>query len=105
MKKITINVYERIGGELAISSEGGEIVFNLLTKAFEQKAEVTLDFINIQIITPTFLNATMGQLYSKYTSQFLNSHLKVVNLDNYDMELLKKVIENAKVYFKKQEAV
>lgn len=100
MKKITINIYEHIGSSAAVSSEDGEILFNLLTKSFEQKMEVILDFANIELITSTFLNASIGQLYSGYTSQFLRPHLKVANMDKEDMELLKKVVERAKAYFK-----
>jgi hypothetical protein len=101
MKNIKINVFEQIGSDAAVASEDGEILFQQMDKALVNDMLVILDFINIGLITPTFLNASVGQLYSKYESPFLKEHLRVDNMPQVDLEILKKVVSRAKEYFKR----
>jgi hypothetical protein len=103
MKEIKISIFEHIGSSAAVSSEDGELLFERIIKALENDVRVILDFNNIELITSTFLNAAIGQLYSKYDSPFLRNHLKVNNLSNEDLNLLKKVVDRAKDYFKDKE--
>lgn len=106
MKEIKINVYEQIGSSAAVSSEDGELLFGKITKGLEEKdILLILDWTNITLITSTFLNAAIGQLYSKYDSSFLRKRLRVENLSREDLELLKKVIERAKEYFKDKKKI
>lgn len=104
MKEIKINVFEQIGSSAAVSSEDGELLFSKINKGLEEKdIQIILDFTNIELITSTFLNAAIGQLYSKYDSPFLQKRLKVDNLAKEDLELLKRVVDRAKEYFKNKE--
>jgi len=106
MKKIKINVFEQIAGSAAVSSEDGEELFNKIVKGLEEKdVLLILDWTNITLITSTFLNTSIGQLYSRYDSSFLRERLKIENLTKEDMELLKRVIERAKEYFKNKEKI
>lgn len=100
MKEIKINVFEQIGGNAAVSTEDGDTLYKRIEKSLSGNAKVTLDFINIDLITSTFLNAAIGQLYNKHDSQFLNDNFEIENLSAEDIDLLKKVIERAKEYFK-----
>jgi hypothetical protein len=95
-----INVLKITGGNAAISSDNGDIVFQGIDKAFRSNISVIIDFINIEIIVSTFLNASIGQLYGSYESEFIRSHLKVENMSNDDLGILKKVVERAKEYFR-----
>lgn len=102
MKKLKINIFELIGGSAAISSEDGELLYGRIIKGFQLKdVQIILDFINIELITPTFLNTAIGQLYYKYDSLFLREWLKVANLEKEELCLLKKIVKNAKEYFKR----
>ncbi|ODS34760.1 MAG: hypothetical protein SCARUB_00020 [Candidatus Scalindua rubra] len=103
MKEIKIIIFEHIGSSAAVSTDDGELLFERVIKALENDVRVILDFNNIELITSTFLNAAIGQLYSKYDSPFLRNHLKVNNLSNEDLNLLKKVVDRAKDYFKDKE--
>jgi hypothetical protein len=105
MDPITINIFEQIGGSAAVSSDDGGAIFNYIVKALNNKMKVILDFNNIELITSTFLNTAIGQLYSKYDSPFLKEHLQVENMAKEDIRLLKKVVERAKEYFKNKEKV
>ena len=105
MKEITINIFEKLGSTAAVASEDGEQLFALIMKALNNNVLLILDFNNIELITSTFLNAAIGQLYNKFNSQFLREHLKVVNMDNDDLILLKKVVDRAKEYFENKKNV
>lgn len=101
-KKQKINVYELINTKNAVSTEDGNILFITITKAIKEGCEVTLDFGKLEIITTTFLNAAIGQLYNEYDSVQLRECLKLENIANGDLGTLKKVTERAKQYFKNQ---
>jgi hypothetical protein len=105
VEPVTINIFEQVGGSAAVSSDDGEAIFNYIVKALHKKMKIILDFNNIELITSTFLNTAVGQLYSKYDSPFLNEHLQVENMAKEDIQLLKKVVERAKEYFKNKEKV
>jgi len=100
MKKEKVIIYDLIGGKDAVSSADGDVLFKIISKALKEGIEVTLDFMNVEIITSTFLNVAIGQLYNKYDSSLLKEYLKLENIDNGDLETLKRVVERAKQYFK-----
>jgi len=106
MKEVKINIFELIGSDAAVSSEDGELLYKRIKKGLEEKnVKIILDFSNISLITSTFLNAAIGQLYSKYNSPILTERLEVNNLAKEDLELLKRVVKRAKEYFKDKEKI
>lgn len=106
MKEIRISIFEQIGSTAAVSSEDGDLLYGRIVKGLkEDGAQTTLDFTNIELITSTFLNAAIGQLYNKYDSPFLRERLRVENMAKEDLVLLKKVVERAKEYFKNKEKI
>jgi len=100
MEHKIINIFDVVGGKVAVSTEDGERLFKKINTFLERDFKVVLDFANIETLITTFLNAAIGQLYSKYDSPFLQEHLKVVNLAPEDRERMIKTIERAKEYFK-----
>jgi hypothetical protein len=105
MKEIKISVFEQVAGNAAVSSEDGDLLFKRLLEALKNDMRVALDFNNIELITSSFLNAAIGQLYSQYDSPFLNKHIKLENITREDIDLIGKVVERAKEYFKNKEKV
>ena len=100
MGKKIINIFDVVGGKAAVSTEDGEILFKKITAFLEKGFEVVLDFSNIETLITTFLNAAIGQLYSKYDGPFLREHLSVKGLQPEDSDRMIKTIERAKEYFK-----
>ena len=78
-KKIFISVYECIGEDSAISTEEDNSLYQRIEKALDKDIFVQASFKNIQLITTAFLNAAIGQLYKKYTSDQLNKKLKIID--------------------------
>jgi len=93
-----------INSELAVSTEKGNEVFELVDSFLKRKQKVELDFAGIQIMITAFLNAAIGRLYSnkEYTAEFLNEYLKLENVEQDDRILFKDVIQRAKEYFADQ---
>ncbi len=94
-----INIFDVVGGKAAVSTEDGERLFETISTFLEKEFEVVLDFANIETLITPFLNAAIGQLYSKYDSPFLRDHLSVINLAPEDRDRMVKTIERAKEYF------
>ena len=97
--KVTISVFELLGQRAAVSSDDGEKLFHYIKRAFNENLDVEIDFRNIDLTVSTFLNASIGQLYSSYTSEYLRDHLSISNATQDDLRILAKVTTRAKEYF------
>ena len=100
MERKIINIFDVVGSKAAVSTEDGDRLFETINAFLEKDFEVVLDFANIDTLITTFLNAAIGQLYSKYDSPFLREHLSVSNLQPEDRVRMVKAIERAKEYFR-----
>lgn len=95
----TIRIAEIINSPLGISAEDGQKVFERISRGIAKGKILTLSFENITMLISLFLNVAIGQLYGSFTEEELRQQLKVEGLSPDDMELLKRVIENAKKYY------
>lgn len=101
-----LKVKELIDSNIAVATDAGANVYIKLEKQLMKSDIVSLDFEGISILTTAFLNAAVGQLYStdKFSSDFLNAHLKLINVQEDDKPLFSMVIKRAKEYFQNKEA-
>lgn len=97
--EFTIRIFDEVGGDSAISVDDGTKIFTKIDNAFTKGLKVILDFQNIDLIITAFLNAAIGQLYSKYSSEDLQDKLSLLNIKPEDKRLFQIVIERAKEYF------
>lgn len=98
-KQVEIKIYEKLGASTAISTDDGNIIFKQITGIITKGGTVVLDFSGMTLLTSAFLNATVGQLYGKYSSEELQKSLTIANMSADDKTLLIEVIERAKAYF------
>lgn len=89
---------EIINRDSAVSSDDGDNVYTNILEAITAGNIVELDFSNITLMTTAFLNSAIGQLYSNFSSEELNTSLKLKNVAQEDGILFKKVIDRAKQY-------
>jgi hypothetical protein len=99
-KELAISVFEVVGSPLCVASGDGQGVYERLAAAIEQDRRVTLSFRNISALTSAFLNAAIGQLYGKFSEDKIRALLKVEDMQQEDLALLKRVVETAKDYFR-----
>ncbi|MGN6440198.1 MAG: STAS-like domain-containing protein [Agriterribacter sp.] len=96
-------VLDAINTPFAVSTESGELLFDIINNNFKSNLPIVLDFTGIELIVSTFLNASIGQLYGLYSTDKIQNLLSVLNMGNDDLTILKKVTDRAKEYFKDKE--
>jgi len=97
--QIKIKVSDLVGGPLCISVEDGQKVFEKVERLFKEGKQVIISFKNVTLVIGLFLNIAIGQLYGVFTEKEIRTKLKVKDLSQDDMVLLKRVVDNAKKYF------
>lgn len=102
-KNLELSTFEIVGSPLCVASGDGQKVCNRLEAALKEGRTVTLSFRNITTLTSAFLNAAIGQLYGIFSEEEIRSLLKVQDMEQDDLALLKRVVETAKQYFKDPE--
>ena len=100
LEGIRISLFEIVGSPLCVASSDGQKVYNRLSAAFEKGQGVALSFHNVTALTATFLNVAIGQLYGTFSEEQIRNLLKVEDVEQDDLALLKRVADNAKLYFK-----
>ena len=99
-EEIRISIFEVVGSSLCVASDDGQKVYDRLNAALEADRDVALSFYNVTTLTSAFLNSAIGQLYRTFSEKQIRSLLKVENMEQDDLALLKRVVDNAKLYFK-----
>jgi len=61
--------------------------------------KVSLSFDRIETIISAFLNAAIGQLYGELPEEKIRELFNVRDMAQEDLALLKRVVDNAKLYF------
>ena len=102
-ESIKVSVFGIVGSPLCVASSDGQEVYERLNAAFEANRKVTLSFHNVTALTSAFLNAAIGQLYGTFSEDKIQSSLEMENMEKDDEDLLERVVENAKQYFKDPE--
>jgi hypothetical protein len=99
-KNVIISPFEVVGSPLCVASDDGQKVFDRIKAALDQGHSVTVSFKNVTSLTSAFLNAAIGQLYGRFSEKEIKTKMKVANLAQDDLALLKRVVDTAKAYFK-----
>jgi hypothetical protein len=95
-----IRVFDIVGGGLCVSSDDGQLVHDQIAELLRKKHKVIISFEGVDTLITAFLNTAIGQLYGEFPEEYVREYLSVNNMLPDDMELLKRVIDNAKIYFK-----
>ena len=101
--KIYLNVAEKIGNPSALTQEDGNIIYNEIVSAIEQKTLIVLDFEQIESMISPFLNNAIGQLYGKFTTQQISEFVELKNFPKEKTSTLNIVIANAKKFYSDKE--
>ena len=99
MESIKLSVFNLVGGEFCTEPDDGQIVFETLSKALKQSKSVEVSFQNVEILTASFLNLAIGQLYKDFSEENIRALVKVVDIDEGNSALLRRVINTAKLYY------
>jgi hypothetical protein len=97
--RILVKVTDVIGGTLCISAEDGQKVYEKLEPLLKSGKQVTISFDGVSMLISLFLNVAIGQLYGTFREDEVRALVRVEDLSREDMELLKRVVDNAKKYY------
>ena len=97
-KKMTIRVIDCIG-DRATDMKQGDQIYDLIIDGFHKGEVVHVDFAGMKTILSTFLNNAVGTLYKDYTSEYLDKNLKIDNLCDDDLFILRRVAQRAKDFY------
>ena len=95
---IKISLYEVLGKfELTFEHEG-QVIYSLITEAFNQGKKVVVSFKNVQLITWSFVTKAIGQLYEHFSESQIQSCLQLVDISEEDLEFVHHVMETKKEF-------
>ena len=100
---VIIRVFDVVGSPLCVSSADGQLVYDKLAPLVRDGRKVALSFAQVQTLISAFLNTAIGQLYGEFTEERVRELLSVRDMLPEDVALLKRVVENAKAYFRDPE--
>lgn len=96
---VTVRVYDVVGGPLCVSTEDGQRLYDKIAPLLKEGTSVALSFERIDTLISAFLNAAIGQLYGELPEDRIRRLLSIRDMAADDIEVLKRVVENAIVYF------
>ena len=97
---IIVRVFDIVGSPLCVSAEDGQRVHDKIAPLLRENRKVVLSFEQVDTLISAFLNAAVGQLYGEFKEEHIRELLSVKDMDGDDLAVLKRVVENAKAYFK-----
>jgi len=100
MNPIRISVFNLVGSGFCVEAKDGDAVFSSISKALQKEQAVEISFQNVEMLTSAFLNTAIGQLYRDFSEETIRALVKVVDMSDVDIALLRRVIETAKLYYK-----
>lgn len=97
--ELMLSVFEIVASPLCVAASDGQKINDRISAALKEDRKVTLSFREITLITSAFLNAAIGQLYGDFDELKIRALLNVQDMQAEDLELLKQVVDTAKLYF------
>lgn len=95
MEPVKISVYSIVGNSHCVLAKDGERVYQKIKEALEKGRKVALSFLNIELLTPDFLNTAIGKLYGEFSVETIKNALFLCDISAEDRELVKRVVKTA----------
>ena len=100
---VIIRVFDVVGTPLCVSSADGQLVYDKLVPLLRDGRKVAISFAQVETLISAFLNTAIGQIYGEFSEERVRELLSVRDMLPEDVALLKRVVENAKAYFRDPE--
>jgi len=98
-----LRIRDIVDTPFCVASEDGQKVYAKIFEELEQGKHIVLSFADISRLTTAFLNAAIGQLYNEFTEEQVRRSVTVEDVNSYTAELIQKVINRAKEFYKDKE--
>ena len=97
---VIVRIFDIVGGPLCVSADDGQRVHDKIVPLLRDGQKVVLSFEQVETLISAFLNAAIGQLYGEFPEERIRELVSVRDMDEEDQAVLKRVVDNAKTYFK-----
>ena len=98
--KATIRIEARTAiGERCMTYEQAAQMYELVHDALRDGHPVEINFSGVRVITPSFLNGSVGRLYADIPEETVEVRLRLVNLNRLSRELVSMVLANSKRFY------
>lgn len=95
-----IQLAEVIGLPFCVSQDDGNAIFSSIEAALDTGDRVQVSFRNVETVISAFLNAAIGQLYGRYTREFIAQHISYTETTPEIDEMIENVVTAAIDFFK-----
>ena len=103
--QITVRVFDIVGRGVGVFANDGQRVYDRIAPLLKKEQPVVLSFEQMETMNATFFNAAIGQLYRKYSAEWIRELLSVRDMEADDQETLKRVVDSAKRYYSNPKAI
>ena len=102
MATITLRIIDITGTDICVAATHGNLVRSVIREHIQKGDSIMLDFEGVTLLTSSFLNTAIGDLYGEIDPRTLGQSLNVKNISQDNRDTLKFVIENAKYFYSKK---
>lgn len=99
MSDVTLKIVDLVGTPFCIALEDGDKVRQAIAEQLRLGNQIILDLADIELLTSSFLNAAVGDLYEEFTEEEIRDHLHLENATKDDRSLIQYVVANAKLFY------
>ena len=99
-EQVVIKIIEVVGSRHCTASGDGQKVHQSIQKALNEGKQIILSFKDVEDLTSAFLNAAIGQLYNEFSEVDIKARMVIMDVNQDDLILLKRVVDRAKEFFK-----
>jgi hypothetical protein len=86
-----INLKEKCAKK-TITREDGELIYKIISEAWNSENKIVIDFSNILIASVSFLDQAFGKLAFDHSLEDLKNRLSFENIEQYDRALLNDIL-------------
>ena len=87
-----------------LAEHDGQKIYDQIAAAFNQGQKVILSFRNLERLTWSVVFSAIAQLYENYPEEKIEKSLELVDIEQDDLDLIKRVVEVKKNYLKDPDA-
>lgn len=95
-----ISLILEVGSVFCVDEEDGSKLYKRLYNLLQKNDKICISFKGVKIVTPSFLNQAIGQLYKSFTINKIDCLLKPVSYDEKHISRWNRCKRNSIIYYK-----
>lgn len=96
-----LKIVEIIGTKAADDDTKGDMAFSKISELSHSTNEISVDFDGVELVNTAFLNNAIGKLFNPLEFDLVKCHIRITNLSDDMMTLLKESVKVAKSKYSK----